>query len=197
MFLPNRSYDEEKKQRQKIYQELEDKCNSLITSDEIKSACMITIQEVVCNTPECSPVDTVITFVFESGSQGMVAIPLEPKLITMDILKDYFPPMDVFEQWKNGEDVEWPPPMYDDGADDPIVLRFDVGTKVICRIGPESWEPGVITKLWYREGNWPEGAFAPYQIQLVNGQKIFAPFDTDQVIKLQPEMTAPPDSATE
>jgi hypothetical protein len=120
-----------------------------------------------------------------SGGQGMFALPMEPKEVTSDILKESFPPEDVLEKWMNGEDVEWPP-FYNenDPGDTPMELRFDVGTSVLCRIGPDSWEPGTVTKLWYRESRWPADAYAPYQITLTDGRMIFAPFDNDQVIRL-------------
>jgi hypothetical protein len=119
----------------------------------------------------------------------MFALPMEPKEVDIDILRENFPPEDVLEQWMNGEDVEWPP-LYDDengnNGTAPIELRYNIGTSVVCRIGPENWEPGTISELWYREQGWPEGAFAPYQITLDDGRKIFAPFDNDQVIRLNP-----------
>ena len=122
----------------------------------------------------------------QSGGQGMFALPMEPREVTIDILRENFPPEDILEKWMNGEDVEWPPMFDDDNMDAaPIELRYNVGTAVVCRIGPENWEPGTISKLWYRENGWPEGAFAPYQVTLDDGRKIFAPFDNDQVIRLK------------
>jgi hypothetical protein len=112
----------------------------------------------------------------------MFALPMEPKEVTREVLEEAFPTADVLEKWLRGEEAEWPP-MQDEL---PAELRFAVGTAVQCRVGPEQWESGTISQLWYRENQWPEGAFAPYQIVLDDGRAIFAPFDSDQVIRLNP-----------
>jgi hypothetical protein len=65
-------------------------------------------------------------------------------------------------------------------------LRFKVGSKVLCRMGPnpnEDWSEGTIVQLWYRESKWPSGSYAPYKIRLDEGQYIFAPSDEDRVIR--------------
>ena len=110
----------------------------------------------------------------------MIGIPAEAKQVTEEMIKEHFPPPEVLETWNNGEEAEWPP------APEPIPLRFTVGTAVLCRIGPQEWSPGTVQKLWYRESNWPDGAYAPYQIKLQDGREIFAPQDMDQVIRLDP-----------
>ncbi len=127
----------------------------------------------------------------------MFALPMESQQVTLDILRDNFPPDDILEKWMNGEEAEWPP-MDDDQMDAALPeLRFDVGTAVECRIGADNWESGTISKLWYRENGWPEGAYAPYQITLDDGRKIFAPFDNDQVIRLKnPSNIVTPPSQT-
>jgi hypothetical protein len=66
MFLPGRSLDDEKVKRQKAYKDVEDMCSSLIVSDTIRQACIISVQEVVCGDPSCAPIDTMITLSFES-----------------------------------------------------------------------------------------------------------------------------------
>mmetsp|Transcript_25770 Transcript_25770/g.54479 ORF Transcript_25770/g.54479 Transcript_25770/m.54479 type:complete len:152 (-) Transcript_25770:2626-3081(-) len=49
----------------------------------------------------------------------------------------------------------------------PEKLRFKVGDKVECMIGPENWGTGRIVKLMYREPKWPSSKpSAPYQIKL-------------------------------
>jgi len=116
----------------------------------------------------------------------MIGLPMEAKEVTEMEMKQCFPPEDVLEKWYKGEEAEWPP------AQDPmqqVQLRFDVGTSVLCRVGAENWAPGQVVQLWYREPNWPEGAFAPYKIKLDDGRDIFAPADVDQVIKLNPDST--------
>ena len=87
--------------------------------------------------------------------------------------------------WSIGEHIPWPkrevpePPNADN-------LRFMVGSYVECRVGPDpvtGWAPGRVKTLLYREPNWPEGYHAPYQIELDDGRLIFAPQDTDKVIR--------------
>jgi hypothetical protein len=125
----------------------------------------------------------------------MFALPMEPKEVTRDILEESFPPEEVLEKWLNGEDVEWPPISVEDDAS--VDLRFALGTEVLCLVGPNEWAPGKVSQLWYRESDWPEGSFAPYQIILDDGRAIFAPFDNDHLIRLlnstePPKLCAPP-----
>ena len=130
----------------------------------------------------------------------MFGIPAEAKEIDKAELTHNFPTVEVLEKWFHGQEAEWPP-------SEPLSLRFALGTQVECRVGPTDWLPGVITQLWYREAQWPDGAMAPYKIHLVDGRDIFAPADVDQVIRLNtgtqltpmPVMaaanSAPPDEA--
>ena len=49
----------------------------------------------------------------------------------------------------------------------PGKLRFQVGDKVECMIGPEQWGTGRIVRCLYREDDWPlSKESAPYQIKL-------------------------------
>ena len=116
-----------------------------------------------------------------SGMDGMFALPCEAYEVTKEELKVKFPTRDVLEKWHQGIDEEWPPIELDLPQ-----LRFTVGTKVMCRTGPnpeKDWLPGTITQLWYKEKSWPEGSFAPYKVKLDDGRQIFAPGDMDQVIR--------------
>ena len=122
-----------------------------------------------------------------SGGQGMFGVPQEAKDVTEEDLKHFFPTPEVLEKWHKGEEADWPPMVDELGADDFPKLRFEVGTKVLCRIGPTDWAPGTIIQLWYRESQWPAGSFAPYKIKLDNGSDIFAPGDLDQVIRRNPK----------
>lgn len=116
----------------------------------------------------------------------MLGLPMEAKDVTDQEMKNFFPPEDIITKWHNGEEAEWPPR-------EPVPeLRFDIGTEVLCRVGASDWAPGRVALQWYREPNWPEGAFAPYKINLDDGRDIFAPADMDQVIKLNPN---PPNRA--
>lgn len=120
----------------------------------------------------------------------MISLPLEAVDVTEEILLSGFPTEDVLAAWERGEEAEWPPiedeePDHDEDSNLPS-LRFDLGQKVDCRVGPDpvtGWTSGTVTELWYREESWPEGSFAPYKVQLDDGRAIFAPGDIDQVIR--------------
>ena len=65
------------------------------------------------------------------------------------------------------------------------MLRFAVGERVCCRTGAIEWSPGTVVALRYREEHWPEGRSAPYQIELDDGGLIFAPRDSDELIRAE------------
>ena len=66
-------------------------------------------------------------------------------------------------------------------------LRFELGTAVECRLGPDAWSRGRIIGHWYREDDWPDGQKAPYQVLLegddLTHRTIWAPTDTDECIR--------------
>ena len=64
-------------------------------------------------------------------------------------------------------------------------LRFALGDRVRCRTGARSWDAGLIVALEYRENDWPAEIHVPYQIELDNGQLIFAPQDDDHLIRAE------------
>jgi hypothetical protein len=121
--------------------------------------------------------------IIDSGANGMLGLPMEAREVTKEELERNFPTNEVLEAWHMGDMVEWPPV---DGPEELPQLRFELGTKVECRIGPDAetdWGPGTVIELWYRESSWPPGSFAPYKIKLDDGRDIFAPGDMDQVIR--------------
>ena len=61
-------------------------------------------------------------------------------------------------------------------------LRFKVGDVVECRT-ENGFEAGQITALMYRDEFMPTGVVAPYQVQLVSGDLIWAPEDDDAFIR--------------
>lgn len=63
--------------------------------------------------------------------------------------------------------------------------RFKLGDNVMCKIGMDgdNWMKGRIVSIGYREAHFPAGYIAPYQIQLVSGQLIYAPYDRDDIIR--------------
>lgn len=118
----------------------------------------------------------------------MLGIPSESKDVTQEMLFDKFPTNEVLLKWSRGEDAEWPP--FDDDELDMQQarprLRFEVGTRVVCRVGPDpvtGWAPGLVTQVWYREPSWPADSWAPYKVELQDGRSIFAPGDVDQIIR--------------
>jgi len=116
----------------------------------------------------------------------MFGIPSEATDITEDDLYCFFPTPQVIEAWSKGED---PPVTFDEEEDDESILpalRFNIGTKVECRIGPDpvtGWATGVITQLWYREEQWPQDSFAPYRVLLDDGRSIYVPGDLDSIVR--------------
>jgi hypothetical protein len=123
-----------------------------------------------------------------SGGKGMLGIPLESKDVSKEALLDVFPTPQVLAAWSRGEDAEWPPMDDDDDENDAYrpSLRFAIGTRVKCRVGPDpvtGWAPGRVVQLWYREPSWPSNSWAPYKIELDDGRNIFAPGDVDQIIR--------------
>mmetsp|Transcript_602 Transcript_602/g.1247 ORF Transcript_602/g.1247 Transcript_602/m.1247 type:complete len:200 (-) Transcript_602:219-818(-) len=191
MFLPDAAAMNERKaeeeRRKQAFRQIESWTLELMPP-AIRDAAVISAQELICNDPSCSPIDTSVSIMFQSGMAGYVGLPMSAAEVSKEELVSKFPTKEVLEAWHRGEDADWPPP-----EDALPQLRFDVGTRVLCRIGPDAekdWTPGTVTQLWYAEKDWPEGAFAPYKIQLDDGRQIFAPGDMDQVIRRMPESYA-------
>ena len=123
----------------------------------------------------------------------MTGLPMLAKEVDFETLKQSFPTPNVLMKWSRGEEAEWP--IFEDEEEeeeeeeeinDIPQLRFDVGTKVECRIGPDpvtGWAKGEIIQLWYREPAWPPNSFAPYKVKLDDGKNIFAPADLEHVIR--------------
>lgn len=118
----------------------------------------------------------------------MVGIPMEAKDVTSEEIDVVMPPANILQKWHKGEEAEWPPDPYGEqnGPSALPQLRFEVGQKVLCRVGANDWGPGTITQLWYREQHWPQNSWAPYKIRLDSGKDIFAPGDLEQIIKANP-----------
>jgi len=173
--------------RKKAYAQI-DKWTMELIPENIREGVQLSVQEVQCGDPDCAPIDTAIAILFPAGGRGMLGLPMEAHEVTLEILEENFPYGEVLEKWHKGEEAEWPP-MDDDMATDQLPeLRFSVGQKVECRIGPDEvtgWAKGSVKQLWYREQGWAEGSFAPYKISLDDGRDIFAPGDVDMVIRAQ------------
>mmetsp|Transcript_12994 Transcript_12994/g.15249 ORF Transcript_12994/g.15249 Transcript_12994/m.15249 type:complete len:197 (+) Transcript_12994:155-745(+) len=192
MFLPgNKTTDAAKAkadaERNEAYTRIEDWTREEIPLS-IRDGVNISVQEVICGDPTCAPIDTAIAIIFPSGGRGMMGLPAESKDVLKEDLLEGFPTNEVLEKWSRGEEAEWPP--FDDEEDftdsNQPQLRFEVGEKVECRIGPDEvtgWAKGSVMQLWYREQGWPPNSWAPYKIQLDDGKCIFAPSDLDQIIR--------------
>jgi hypothetical protein len=61
-------------------------------------------------------------------------------------------------------------------------LRFVVGDRVKCNTG-DTWEDATVVDLMYQEEGMPHEMFAPYQLQLDNGNMIYAPADSDGCVR--------------
>ena len=138
------------------------------------------VKDVICGDPNCAQVDTCVTLVWGEGGRGVFALPFAPEELSQEDMNDLFPDIETLAKWKNGERSPWPkrPP-----------LRFDVGARVECRVGPhpvKGWCPGKVIKLHYSEPSWPPNMVAPYQVALHDGRLIFAPQDVNEVIRLRP-----------
>ena len=61
-------------------------------------------------------------------------------------------------------------------------LRFAIGDKVKCNTGG-GFAKGTVVKLMYRDDEMPPGMVAPYQVKLDDGDLIYAPSDSDDLIR--------------
>jgi len=60
-------------------------------------------------------------------------------------------------------------------------LRFAVGARVECFVG--EWVPGTIAAQFYTQDDFPDGMCAAYQIELDEGDVVFAPQDSDKLVR--------------
>ena len=122
----------------------------------LSPTCPISVQEFVCGDPQCSPIDTSVSLIFESGGSGMTSIPMEVSEVTVEDLKRVMPDEKTLKAWFEGKEAIWPP-LDDDDDEDFAKLRFDVGDHVECRVDTDpitGWASGRVIQLWYRETSW-------------------------------------------
>lgn len=173
-------------ERKKAYARIEEWSIDLIPENS-RTGVQISVQEVQCGDPDCSPIDVAVAILFPRGGRGMVGLPMMAKDVRKSHLQESFPTPNVLLKWSRGEEAEWPP--FEDDEEDEFEtppLRFGVGQAVECRIGPDpvtGWAQGEVTQLWYREPGWPPNSWAPYKIKLSDGKSIFAPADLEHVIR--------------
>uniref|UniRef100_A0A6U4D1R8 Uncharacterized protein n=1 Tax=Phaeomonas parva TaxID=124430 RepID=A0A6U4D1R8_9STRA len=159
--------------------------------DEMRDDCQVVVFDACgCQDVDCEPAGTVIQFIFRSGVSGSTVSPKAVFDITEEDVAAVVPPLEVIQRWRAGEEVEWPPrpkpvePPLPTPETHP--LRFEKGTRVRCRVGPDpvtGWRKGTIVKHYYREARWPPGKWVPYQIELDGGTFIYAPKDVDRLVQ--------------
>lgn len=181
MFLPSQNQAEKqlKAKMRKACQQVQLWALELVPQD-LREGLILDVKDVACGDPNCAPIDTVFTMVWEEGGRGVFALPYSPEEFDEEEIKDVFPDHETLSAWKAGKRVSWPPKP---------PLRFDIGDRVDCRVGPhpvKGWAPGRVIRLKYSEPNWPPNMVAPYQIALHDGRLIFAPQDSDLVIRARP-----------
>ena len=64
MFLPGRNANAEKEEKQKVFRRIEGWCEGLLPAP-IKGDCTVSVQEIQCGDPNCAPVDTAISLIFQ------------------------------------------------------------------------------------------------------------------------------------
>ncbi|GMH59755.1 hypothetical protein TrRE_jg4551 [Triparma retinervis] len=193
MFLPdNDGVKKEDELEKRVHlKRVEDLIISRLPPHTVSTA-SVSVQEIICGDPSCAPIDTAVLIMFDNGgASGQFGLPMEPREVDNEALETFMPPADVISEWHKGNEVDWSP--YDDDPSeyslDPSSLRFQVGSKVQCRVGADpvtGWGNGEVVQVLYRENNWPPGQVAPYKIKLDDGRSIFAPQDTQEVIRERP-----------
>jgi hypothetical protein len=66
MFLPERSVQLEREERMRNYKKVEELTQQRFASQEMNEACCISVSEVACGDPQCSPIDTIVSLTFDS-----------------------------------------------------------------------------------------------------------------------------------
>lgn len=64
MFLPGRNAEQEKAEQKKVLKKLEGWVTELIP-EAFRADCTVSVQEVQCGDPNCAPIDTLITLIFQ------------------------------------------------------------------------------------------------------------------------------------
>lgn len=64
MFMPGRNAQKELQEKQQLYRRVEGMAENLIP-EAIRKDCTVSVQEVQCGDPQCSPIDVVVTLMFD------------------------------------------------------------------------------------------------------------------------------------
>ena len=86
------------------------KWSAELVPSNIRSGLIVSVKEVQCGDPNCSPVDTIFTLVFPDG-KGMFGLPMAASDIDEITLKQDFPDLQTLNKWMNGEKAYWFPPI--------------------------------------------------------------------------------------
>jgi len=62
--MPGRDTSKEKEEKQAVFRNVEQIAESLI-EEKFRKDCHVSVQEIQCGDPQCSPIDTVVTIVFD------------------------------------------------------------------------------------------------------------------------------------
>jgi len=62
--MPGRDVQKEQQEKQRQYRKVEAMAEELIP-ERMRKDCTVSVQEVQCGDPQCSPIDTVVTLLFE------------------------------------------------------------------------------------------------------------------------------------
>lgn len=178
-----------KEMKKQFMHKLKETFLSIVPADVAAMFESVSVSEMLCGDPECAPVDTIFRLIYKDAPIKTFGIPKEVEDVSLDDLSEFMPTASVLAGWGRGEDLEWPP-LPEAGEPPDVALRLAVGARVECRVGATRWAAGTVIKQWYRERGWPTGHFAPYQIELDMGKKIFAPKDDEAVIRAEPSKEA-------
>ena len=106
----------------------------------------VSVREQACADPNCSPIDTLIEFLFRSELRGVVGLPCEVARVSEATLDEEMPPARVLLDWHAGVLTPWPPEYAPPSG---VRLRFARGSRVRCYVGDAAgWVGGSVSALW-------------------------------------------------
>ena len=68
------------------------------------------------------------------------------------------------------------------------ICFFEIGDIVVCK--QAGWSTGIIRDVWYREDEWETGKYIPYEVLLLDGDRILVDKDSKDNIRLVSELSA-------
>ena len=64
MFLPGQSTKQRESIKKEAFKRIEQWCEALLP-ENVRPDCMVSVQEIQCGDPQCAPIDTAITLIFQ------------------------------------------------------------------------------------------------------------------------------------